>query len=223
MKLQIVLLARYVFITTVLFTSVLQVSAQQQKSSSNQSLASKIGIKGGVNFTNLYVDDVQDENMKLGFNLGLFARMPITSGLSIQPEILYTVKGSKITYDLGILGTNEYRFNLNYVEVPVLAVINLTKNFNIQAGGYAGYLAQANIKRKNDDASNDQIADLNEDNFNRFDYGLVGGLGIDIDDVTIGARYNYGLSEVGKANNFGSQALKNSKNSVISLFIGFGF
>ena len=197
--------------------------AQEQKTSSNQALTPKIGVKGGINFTNLYEDRVKEENMKIGFNLGLFAKMPITTGFSIQPEILYSVKGAKLTYDLGILGTNEYRFNLNYVEVPVLAVINVTKNFNLHAGGYAAYLAQANIKRDNNDGSNDQIADLNEDNFNRFDYGLVGGLGIDVENITIGARYNYGLKEVGKSGNFGRQVLTDSRNSAISLYIGFGF
>ncbi|MBC7829213.1 MAG: PorT family protein [Chitinophagaceae bacterium] len=197
--------------------------AQERKTPNDKMLTPKVGVKGGINFTNLYVDDVKDENMKIGFNLGLFAKLPVTQGLSIQPEILYSVKGSKLAYDLGVLGSNEYRFNLNYVEVPILAVINLSKNFNLQAGGYAAYLAQANIKRANGDGTNDQIADLNEENFNRLDYGLVGGLGIDVENITIGARYNYGLREVGKADNFGSQALKNSKNSAISLYIGFGF
>jgi Outer membrane protein beta-barrel domain len=203
--------------------SIISAFSQQQKTSGDPTLAPKIGVKGGINFTNLYVDDVEDERMKVGFNLGLFAKLPVTPGLSIQPELLYSVKGSKVTYDLGVLGSNEYRFNLNYVEVPVLAVINVSKNFNVHAGGYAAYLAQANIKKVVDDGPNDEIADLNEDNFNRFDYGLVGGLGIDIENVTIGARYNYGLREVGKADNFGSRALKNSKNSAINLYIGFGF
>ena len=187
-----------------------------------QSSAPKIGVKGGINFTNLYVDDVEDENMKVGFNLGLFAKLPVARGLSIQPEVLYSSKGSKITYG-GVLGSGEYRFNLNYVEVPVLAVINLGEHFNIHAGGYAAYLAQSNIKEEVDDAPNDPIANLNEDNFNRLDYGLVGGLGIDIQNITIGARYNYGLKEVGKSDNFASMALRNSKNSAISLYIGFGF
>lgn len=214
---------RFLLILALLSASVFSGFAQVQKASGDPSLTPKIGIKGGINFTNLYVDEVEDENMKVGFNLGLFAKLPVTTGLSIQPELLYSVKGSKLTYDLGILGNNEYRFNLNYVEVPVLAVINVAKNFNLQAGAYAAYLAQANIKREDDDGPNDEIANLNEDNFNRFDYGLVGGLGIDVESVTIGARYNYGLREVGKADNFGSQALKNSKNSSISLYIGFGF
>lgn len=223
MKLKLCALMNIGLVVILILASVASTFAQQQHSSTVHSLTPTIGVKGGINFTNLYVDDVKDENMKVGFNLGLFAKLPITQGVSIQPEILYSVKGSKLTYDLGILGSNEYRFNLNYVEVPVLAVINLAKNFNLQAGGYAAYLAQANIKRVNNDDPNDQIADLNEDNFNRFDYGLVGGLGIDVKSVTIGARYNYGLREVGKSDNFGSQALKNSKNSAISLYIGFGF
>jgi hypothetical protein len=220
MKQKFLTLRNSALVLALLTASATSTFAQEQKTSTEPNLTPKIGVKGGINFTNLYVDDVKDENMKVGFNLGLFAKLPVTSGLSIQPEILYSVKGSKLTY---ILSSNEYRFNLNYVEVPVLAVINVAKNFNIQAGGYTAYLAQANIKRADDDGPNDQIADLNEDNFNRLDYGLVGGLGIDVENVTIGARYNYGLREVGKADNFGSQALKNSKNSAISLYIGFGF
>jgi len=211
---------KFVLVFAIFFAFIFSPFAQEQKSSNDAGLTPKIGVKGGLNFTNLYVDDVQDENMKLGFNLGLFAKLPVTRGLSIQPEVLYSVKGSKVTF--GILNNNEYRFNLNYVEVPVLAVINVVKNFNIHAGAYGAYLAQANIKKEND-GPNDQIADFNEDNFNRFDYGLVAGLGIDVENVTIGARYNYGLKEVGKEGNFASVALKNSKNSAFSLYIGFGF
>ena len=198
-------------------------TAQQQRTSTEAGLTPRLGAKGGINLTNLYVDDVEDENMKVGFNVGLFAKMPVSNGLSIQPEVLYSVKGSQVTYDLGVLGTNTYRFNLNYVEIPLLAIINLSKNFNFHVGGYIAYLAQANIKRENNDGPNDQIANLNEDNFNRFDYGVIGGLGIDIETVTIGARYNYGLREIGKSGTFGSTALSNAKNSAISLYIGFGF
>lgn len=194
--------------------------SQQTKGSGDSSLDPKIGIKGGLNLTNLYVDDVEDENMKVGFNLGLFAKLPVTKGFSIQPEIIYSVKGS--TMNFGILNNNEYRFNLNYVEVPLMAVVNVTKSFNLHAGGYAAYLVQSNIKQEND-GPNDQIADLDEDDFNRFDYGLVGGLGIDVENVSIGARYNYGLKEIGKSGNFSNLILGNGKNSAISLYIGFAF
>ena len=193
---------------------------QQTKGSGNAGLDPAIGIKGGLNLANLYVDDVQDENMKVGFNLGLFAKLPVARGLSIQPEVLYSVKGS--TLNFGILNNNEYRFNLNYVEVPLLAVVNVTSNFNIHAGGYTAYLAQANIKKETD-GPDDQIADFDEDDFNRLDYGLVGGLGIDVANVAIGARYNYGLKEISKSGSFSNLVLGNGKNSAISIYIGFAF
>ncbi|MFT3825396.1 MAG: porin family protein [Chitinophagaceae bacterium] len=197
--------------------------AQEQATSGERTLTPKIGIKAGVNLSNLYVDDVKDENMKVGYNFGLYAKLPVAKGFSIQPELLYTSKGSKLAYD-NAFGTGEYRFNLNYIEVPVLAVLNLTPNFNLQLGGYASYLTSANIK--NLDKDKDEISDvasLKTENFNRFDYGLVGGLGVDIQNFTIGARYNYGLREVGKSGSIAGQATNNSKNSVISVFLGLGF
>jgi hypothetical protein len=171
----------------------------------------------------MFVDEVSDENMKVGFNAGFFAKLPVTRGFSIQPELLYTSKGAKEKYNNIIAGQGEYRFNLNYIELPVLAVINVAKNFNIHAGPYISYLAAANIKNLHDDHSQDEIAELDADNFNRFDYGLVGGLGIDISNFTIGARYNYGLREVGKSGSLAGQVTKDSRNSAISLYIGLGF
>lgn len=197
--------------------------AQVQQTTDESMLSPKFGIKGGVNFTNMFVDEVSDENMKVGFNAGFFAKLPVTRGFSIQPELLYTSKGAKETYNNIIQGEGEYRFNLNYIELPVLAVINVAKNFNIHAGPYVSYLAAANIKNLHDDHSQDEIAELDTDDFNRIDYGLVGGLGIDISNFTIGARYNYGLREIGKSGSLAGQVTKDSRNSAISLYIGVGF
>ncbi|MBE7169862.1 MAG: PorT family protein [Williamsia sp.] len=200
------------------------VSAQEQQTSFEGSLSPKFGVKGGLNLSNLYVDDVQDENMKASFNLGLYAKLPLARGFSLQPELLYSGKGAKLAYNNVLLGNGEYRFNLNYVELPVLAVINIVKNLNLQAGPYAAYLVNADITRLNSaSGSVDKIKDLKTADFKRFDYGLAGGLGLDVQNFTIGARYNYGLNEVGKGNaSVAGQATRNSKNSVISLFIGIG-
>ena len=188
----------------------------------NEWNALKIGVKGGVNFSNLYVDDVDDENMKAGLNLGLFAKIPVTRKLSFQPEILYSSKGSELIYD-NILGSGSYRFNLNYVEMPLLAVVNIAGGFNLHAGGYIAYLTSANVKNVDDDGDIQGVTELNEDNFNRFDGGLVGGLNFDVQSFTIGARYNYGLNEVGEKGGLAGQLTSNSKNSVITLYVGFGF
>ena len=196
--------------------------AQEQQTVSESLPTTKFGIKGGLNLSNLYVNDVKDENMKVGFNAGIFAKIPVTKGFSIQPELLYTQKGSKLTYD-NVFGSGEYRYNLNYVELPLAAVFNIAKNFNLHVGGYASYLVSANIKQLKDNGDINTIADLKADDFHRFDYGLLGGLGVDVQNFTIGARYNYGLHEVGKPGNLSGNVTSNSKNSVVNLFIGFGF
>jgi hypothetical protein len=197
--------------------------AQEQQTSAENSLAPKFGIKGGVNLTNMYVQDVSDENMKVGFNAGFFAKLPVTRGFSIQPELLYTSKGAKETYNNFIEGEGEYRFNLNYIELPVLAVFNVAKNFNVHVGPYVSYLAAANIKDLKDNGTMDEITELDADNFNRVDYGVAGGFGIDISNFTLGARYNYGFREIGKSGSLSGQLTKDSKNSAISLYIGVGF
>ena len=198
-------------------------SAQEQQTTTENSLSPKIGINGGVNLSNLYVDDVKDENMKVGVNIGVFSKIPLSRGFAIQPELLYSNKGSKLTYDNIIAGEGEYRFNLNYVELPVLAVFNLSKNINIHAGPYVSFLASANVKDLKSDGTENKVTDLKADSFNRFDYGLAGGIGFDFQNFTMGARYNYGLAEVGKSGTLSGELTKDSKNSAVSLYIGLGF
>jgi hypothetical protein len=196
--------------------------SQQQETTNDIGLTPKFGIKGGLNLSNLYVDNVEDEHVKVAGQVGLFAKLPLGTGVSLMPELLYTSKGSKVTYDNVVQGKGEYRFNLNYVELPLTLVFNIVKNFNIHAGGYAAYLVSANVKNLNDGTITG-FSDLRADNFNRADYGLVGGLGVDIENVTIGARYNYGMAQVGKSGTFSGDMTSNGKNSNLAFFIGIAF
>jgi len=210
MKHKHVIFTAFILITTTLY-------AQQERNTA------MLGIKGGINFTNLNADNVDDENIKIGFNLGLFAKAPITDMFSIQPELLYSSKGSKLTYRNFLQGEGEYRFNLNYLELPVLAMVNLSEYFNIHAGPYLGFLTSSNIKDLNDNGTVSGIRDIDVDNFNRFDYGFAFGLGVEIKGLVAGARYTLGLNEVGKSGNLTGDLTNNATNGVGSIYIGFGF
>lgn len=199
------------------------VKAQEQQTSTESAPSTKFGIKGGLNLTNLHSNDFSDNHLKAGFNAGIFSKIPITPGFSIQPELLYSVKGNKSDYSNFLEGSGEYRFNLGYVELPLLAVVNLAKNFSIHGGGYAAYLTNADIKDVNNNGNINGITDLNANDFNRWDFGLAGGAAFDIENFTIGARYNYGLSDIGKSGNMSNTVLGNAKNNGLSIYIGFGF
>ena len=190
---------------------------------SQDSNVTRFGVKGGLNFSNFRVDDIEDNNVKAGLNLGLFMKLPISDVVAIQPELLYSSKGSKLRYDNVIQGEGEYRFNMNYVELPIMGVFHIGDVFNIQVGPYLAYLASANIKNMDDDLNIQGVADLNEDNFNRFDYGVAAGIGLDFNGFVVGARYNYGLNEIGESGSLSGQMTNNSKNSVGTVYVGFGF
>lgn len=189
--------------------------------------AFRFGVKGGVNLSQLYVNgvDVESKGNKVGLHGGLWAKIPTGDIFAVQPELLYTNNGSRVNYRastaLGIQGS-EVRFNLNYIQLPVLASLTLGP-ISIQAGPYASYLIGANVKNLEvDNAINPTtVADLNEDNFNRVDYGLAGGIAFDIKGFQLGARYNHGLREVSNSGLAGLLT-NNAKNGVAQVYIAIG-
>jgi hypothetical protein len=189
-------------------------------------LGVRFGIKGGLNISQLYVDrpDVQDENAKLGLHAGVFLKAPLSDFFALQPELLYSNQGAKVNYNgMPLLGiqSGEVRFNLNYIQLPVLAVITAGP-ISFQAGPYVSYLASANVKDLKSDGSMGSQRTLDKSDFKSFDYGLAGGLAVDVQGFQLGARYNYGLTDIGSSD-FAGELTKDSKNSVIQVFVGFGF
>jgi hypothetical protein len=199
------------------------VFGQEQQTSTEPDLKTKFGIKGSFSLTTLYSSDVSTNHMKPGFDAGIFVKMPVTRGFSIQPELLYSLQGAKNTYSNFVEGNGEYRFNLGYLKVPVLAVVNIAPNFNLHLGGYAAYLVNANIKQVDNNGTLQSATELNTSDFQRWDAGLIGGAAFDIENVTIGARYNYGLVGIGKDGSVSGDITKGQKNAGFNFYLGFGF
>ena len=197
-------------------TTITQAQAQDDE------LKVRFGVKGGVNFSNLYTKDVDQNNMLVGFNLGVFAKLPIASFLAIQPELYFTTKGAESTYNNAFVkGTA--RFTMNYIELPVLAVVNISKYFNVHAGPYAAFLLSGKATNKSNVTLFDFEDNLDTNDYNKFDFGLAAGIGADLGGVGFGVRYNYGLTTVGKERTFlgTNYTFPDGKNSVLSLYASF--
>ncbi len=217
--------ARMGLIALVLFTAG-QVNAQ------NDNPGPSFGVKGGLNLSNLFVnnnDNIEDNNWKVGYHAGLFVKAPLSNLFSIQPEVLYSTTGAKITYGgsglAQTLGINpgEVRFNLNYVQVPVLFLVNVGA-LNVHAGPYAAYLVNANVKnlQDSDPLNPTTLLELNEDDFQRLDYGIAAGIGFDLKNAKLGLRYNYGFQQLGDGGIAG-RITGNARNAVAQVYVGFGF
>ncbi|QJD80883.1 porin family protein [Spirosoma rhododendri] len=179
----------------------------------------RIGVKGGLNASSLFYDSqgVSNKNERIGFHLGVFAQAPLGEFLAIQPELLYTTKGASADYNvLGLNGRNTFR--LNYAELPVLLTFKLGQAVELQAGPYAAYLINSNVNSNGSFGTG--TSGINADNFNRFDYGLAGGLNFYFGKAFIGARYGQGLQKIANSG-AASTLLGNAKNSVGMLSVGF--
>ncbi|MFA6947183.1 MAG: porin family protein, partial [Pedobacter sp.] len=85
--------------------------------------AQTVGIKGGVNFSNIIKTNDRDFNteFKPGLNAGLFAEISIVKGLAFAPELMFSQKGYKTTATGLLGGANEYSVTTNFIEIPILA------------------------------------------------------------------------------------------------------
>lgn len=169
------------------------------------------GVKGGVNFSNIVDGNdnngIEDENLLTSFHAGIFTQVGISDTFYIQPELLYTRKGSKLSS--AILGDSKLK--LDYIELPVMFRISVLETINLEAGPYAAYLVSSKLT---DDDNND-IANFDTDDFRKLDYGFAIGAGFNLEVAEIGARYNYGLASISKNDNL------DYRNSNISVYIAF--
>lgn len=182
----------------------------------------RTGIKGGLSASTLQFNniDLTDRKERIGFHAGLFTQIPVGSAFAIQPELLYSNKGASSNYR-ALSQDSRASFNLNYVELPVLATIKLGNAAEIQAGPYVSYLLNSNVSNTGGILGNSSI-NLNADQFNRLDYGLAGGVNVYFGQLLLGLRYAQGLQPI--ANTTASRAVfDNAKNGVGYLSIGYSF
>jgi len=184
------------------------------------------GIKGGLNLSSLTTDGNDDKNLKLGFHAGLYNKIAISESFAIQPELLYSVKGMKLDYDNSSIADGETKFNLNYIDLPVKLVFNLSEDFEFQAGPYVSYLVSANLDTDAEVLDYFQIDsedEIDRENFNTLDYGLSFGLGFDLQSILVGFNYNLGLNQVAKDDEPSYDLLGDAKNSVIQVYAALRF
>jgi hypothetical protein len=171
----------------------------------------EFGLRGGLNLARLM--DIDEAGFRTGFMGGVYLHLTIPmSPVSIQPELLYTQKGTESSIG-GVTGT----VKLDYIEVPVLARIGLgvpgPVNPHLYAGPYAGLNinAEAEVSGGGGSTSGDideQVKDT--------DFGLVVGAGADLNKLSLGIRNTAGLINVYEDGIDG-------RNSVLSVVAGIRF
>jgi hypothetical protein len=167
----------------------------------------KFGVKAGLNLANVNGDDVSDNSSRLSFHVGGFAEIKLDDKFAIQPELVYSVQGTKI--DVG--ASEDLVYDLQYINVPVMAKYYATEQLSLEVGPQIGFLTSA--KAKFDGDSQDI-----KDTLKSTDFGVNFGAGYNFtENISAGLRYNLGLSNIADADG------ADVKNSVLSLSVGYKF
>lgn len=180
----------------------------------------KIGVKAGLNISNVYDEENSDfvADSKVGFAGGGFFAVPFGKYIGFQPEIMYSQKGFKATSS--ILGTDyEFTRTSTYLDIPLQIQIKPIPMLTILAGPQFSYL----LKTKNDfngNISSAEEEDINSDNYKKNIFGFVVGADVNLSNFVIGARAGWDIS---KSDTDGDSTEPRYKNQVLQFTLGYAF
>jgi hypothetical protein len=188
-------------------------------------LMAQFGLKAGVNFANVTkVSDINNTG-QTGFVGGVYFAPPSKSILSSRTELLFSRQGYNYSTN-----TNTGIVNLDYIILPQLMGINITKLLQIQVGFQMAYLLNAGVDSSGSTTANNPYSQI-MDYYNRFDYGAAGGVEVHpFKGLLVGARINISFGDMykdletiptGPIPPFIPPA--NVKNNVVQLYTGWTF
>ncbi|HMH24149.1 MAG TPA: porin family protein [Puia sp.] len=181
----------------------------------------QIGIKAGLNFANVTQASSINNGSKSGFMAGIFLAPHSKSILSSRTELIYSRQGYNFN-----TGANTGKVNLDYIVLPQLMGINITKYVQLQLGAQMAFLINAKADSTKGAGSMAGPYGAAMDYYNKFDYGFAAGAEIHpFKGMLIGARYNIGLGKLYKdAMNGQEPSFKiDTKSNIVQIFAGWTF
>lgn len=188
------------------------------------SAQTSLGIKGGVNMSNFYGDELDDRNVKIGFHVGVAADYEFMYNHAIQTGLFFTTKGAKYQGEFGSV-TGEVSLNPMYLQLPVHYAYKIDVSPGtrvvLHAGPYVAYgiggKANVTISSSEGSSETDGVDIFGEDGFDRFDAGLGLGVGAEFGRFLVDLGWDMGLV------NISGYSEANVKNQNAYLSVGYKF
>ena len=207
------------FMTVLVIAAIVGLAALPQPAAAGV----QFGIKAGGNMAKITGADVVDVadtlKNKVGFIGGIFLAFNFGKVVTIQTEVLYTMKGSSFEYtDLDVTYTG--KLYGDYVEIPLLLKIKIPlpviQPF-VFAGPSVGFKLHEKLSIDGEVVPPDPAAPLFKNN----DYGAIFGAGLNLGrSFMIDVRYSMGLQKVLDDPDFSELDVK---NGVFSATLGIAF
>lgn len=164
-----------------------------------------VGAIGGVSFANIHGSDKDNlfagasSSGRTGFLVGGVVDIPL-GVVSIRPEIFYVQKGVRFSDSSG-----EIAFNLDYVEIPVLLVVNIKTGGNIKPEFFVGpevaFRTKCDTKGTVSGGPSATVSCLDfiralggTQDFRSTDFGILVGGGVTVGGFMAQVAFDYGLT-----------------------------
>ena len=194
----------------------------------------ELGVSGGLNLSSMEFQPTVRQFRLQGAGGGVSMRYTSEKYFSMicaaQLEVNFSQRGWEEDFDDKT--KNSYSRCLNYVEIPFMAHLAFGKEphglqFFINLGPQIGFLLDDSEKYEGEWAIESRPtatqAIYGKEINNRFDYGIVGGAGLELKtkagNFFIEGRYYYGLGDI--FNNSKTDDFGRSANTTISARIGY--
>ncbi len=151
---------------------------KQQRQNAIRDLTTGTGLKVGLGMSS--ISGLVDSDPVLGFTVGGFFFLRLHESVALQPELLFSAKGSMLPIDI-YLDDGAYRrsgkviYNLNYVEFPLLLRIYLGPISSFHCSLLAGPAISYATKRGFEVAAGGETIDSREMPGPKTDVGAVIG------------------------------------------------
>jgi hypothetical protein len=154
----------------------------------------RIGVKAGVNYSNVY--DSQGAafvaNPKFGLAAGGFLSVPVIPFVGLQLEVMYSQKGFQATGD--VLGsTYNFTRTTDYIDVPLFITLKPVRILTIMAGPQFSYLTRQTDAFATATTSIAQEQQFENDNLRKNLMSFVAGVDINLGHLILGGRVGWDL------------------------------
>ena len=180
----------------------------------------QFGLKVGGNMAKPTGADADDPlatlKSRIGFTGGIFLAFNFGRVVTIQSEVLYTMKGA--TY-VALDDSYTDKLSADYIEIPLLLKLRIPTPV-VQPFVFAGPSVGFKLKEKLE--SDGEEIPLDEALLKNNDYGAIFGAGLNVGrNFMVDVRYSLGLQKV--INTFEGEVEPDFKNGVWSATIGIAF
>lgn len=188
-----------------------------------------LGVKGGFQQSVLWDDPDSEFTTTNRFAFGIIFQHALSDRWAFQPELLYSKKGADLVDPDVFADLNYFRFNLDYLEIPLMLVFHGSPDRKIDPVIEIGAVPAVKLSSNVDSGTVEGgfTRKDKDDSVGNYDLGLAAGVGFEFpvgaQRLILSARYTLGVANIITGSSLSDQTPDPKRNRSLLFSIGTRF